>query len=35
MLMKIDLNGAVRQQIPILLDKIHETQMFITGRQKD
>jgi hypothetical protein len=35
MLMKIDLSAAVRRQIPVLLDKMLETPMFITGRLKD
>ena len=34
MLMKIDLSAAVRRQIPILLEKVLETPMFITGRLK-
>ena len=35
MLMKIDLSAAVRRQIPILLEKVLETPMFITGRLKN
>ncbi|CAF1058741.1 unnamed protein product [Adineta steineri] len=32
MLMKIDLSAAIRRQVPILLDKIVKTPMFVTGR---